>query len=155
MLAYLEQEGQPYRVDRTNADMSYTRNRIRHQLLPHLVEQYNPAVVSVLGRLAEQAAQTASEWETLAQTFLQETELPKAGERLVFDRRRLAGLPRHLVREIFRAAWAREGWPLRAMGYSEWDRLAAIAHDEAVAVDLPGGIRAQTRDHVVLLGPVS
>jgi tRNA(Ile)-lysidine synthase len=153
VLSYLEHEGQPYRLDSSNADLHFTRNRIRHELLPQLTEQYNPALVPLLGQLAEQAAETAAEHEALARTLLTEAELPRAGERLVLDRRRLAALPRHLVREILRSAWVREGWPLRAMGYLEWDRLAAVTFNESVAVDLPGGIRAQGRDHLILIGP--
>jgi len=39
------------RRDPTNMDLSATRNRIRHDLLPHLIE-YNPQIVSALGRTA-------------------------------------------------------------------------------------------------------
>jgi tRNA(Ile)-lysidine synthase len=155
VLKYLEEEGQPYRRDSSNADLKYTRNRIRHELLPQLAGQYNPAIVSVLGRLAEQAAATTADHEALARAMLLEVELPRAGGRLVFDGRRLAALPRHLVREVFRLAWTREGWPMRAMGYQEWDQLAAVAAGEVVAVDLPGRIRAQARERVVVMGSAS
>jgi tRNA(Ile)-lysidine synthase len=154
VLHYLEEERQPYRSDSSNADLTYTRNRIRHELLPHLAKQYSAAIVPLLGRLAGQAAATTAEHEALARMLLAQVELPKAGNRLVLDRRSLASLPRHLVREIFRLAWAREGWPMRAMGYSEWDRLAALTFDEIAATDLPGGIRAQAREQVVVVGPV-
>jgi hypothetical protein len=41
------------------------------------------------------------------------------------------------------------------MRFAEWDRLAAVAMGELVAVDLPGGFRARARERVVQLGPVS
>src|SRR5262249_45357023 len=53
LLAFLEALGQDYRRDSSNADLALVRNRIRHELLPHLAAAYNPAVVSALCRLAE------------------------------------------------------------------------------------------------------
>ncbi len=152
VLAYLEAEGQAYRQDASNDDRSFMRNRIRHELLPYLVQQYNPAIASVLGRLAEQAAQAYEYQVTLAGDLLAEAERWRAGRLLVFAAARLAGQPRWLVREVFRLIWIREGWPLGAMGFREWDRLAAVALGEVAAVDLPGGIRAQRHQHVVQIG---
>src|SRR5207247_2143408 len=57
LIAYLGERRQPFREDSSNADLSFTRNRIRHELLP-LLKQYNPGLVDVLCRLAEQARET-------------------------------------------------------------------------------------------------
>jgi tRNA(Ile)-lysidine synthase len=155
VLTYLEAEGQAYCQDSSNANLDFTRNRIRHELLPHLARHYNPAIVSVLGRLAGQAVEAYQDLQVLAQELLTESELPRAGKMLVFDQKRLATRPRHLVREVFRLAWARENWRLGGMGFREWDRLAALVFGEARAVDLPGGIRAERGERVVRIGPVS
>src|SRR5437763_1727376 len=56
VLDYLRSLGQVAREDRTNAELRFTRNRIRHELLPHLAQRYNPRIAAVLGRLAAQAA---------------------------------------------------------------------------------------------------
>lgn len=152
VLAYLQAEGQTYREDASNRDLNYTRNRIRHDLLPYLAQHYNPAITSVLGRLAEQAAQAYEHQEAKARQLLAEAEQPRAGNVLVFAAPRLAGEPRQLVREAFRLAWIREGWPLASMGFREWDRLAAVTRGEMPAVDLPGGIRACRRRQVVQIG---
>ena len=42
VLEYLRAIGQDYRTDATNEDSQWTRNRLRHELLPLLREQYNP-----------------------------------------------------------------------------------------------------------------
>ncbi|HET9223966.1 MAG TPA: tRNA lysidine(34) synthetase TilS, partial [Roseiflexaceae bacterium] len=72
--AYCAAHGLQPRRDPTNQDRSATRNRIRHELLPRLIE-YNPHIVEALGRtavicadehdLAEQALSAA--WPALAQ----------------------------------------------------------------------------------------
>ena len=54
MLAYLAALNQPFREDASNADPRFTRNRIRHELLP-LLKTFNPDVVSALAHLAEHA----------------------------------------------------------------------------------------------------
>jgi tRNA(Ile)-lysidine synthase len=155
VLDYLRAEGQDCCRDSSNFDPAYTRNRIRHELLPHLAERYNPAIVAVLARLAEQADEDYALLEAQAVELLAEAELPRAGAMLVFDRRRLTTAPRPLLREALRLAWEREGWPLGAMGFAEWERLAAVACGETPASDLPGGVHARCREGVLQLGPRS
>ena len=55
VLAYLRHIGQPWREDETNRDAAYTRNRLRHEVLPMLARAVNPAVGRALWRLADQA----------------------------------------------------------------------------------------------------
>ena len=48
VLAYLHDRQQPFREDSSNELVVFTRNRIRHQLLPLLEQQFNPQVVPSL-----------------------------------------------------------------------------------------------------------
>jgi tRNA(Ile)-lysidine synthase len=50
---YLQQKQLPYRVDASNANSAYTRNRIRNQLLPVLMQGYNPDIVDSLSRMGD------------------------------------------------------------------------------------------------------
>lgn len=154
VLAFLGALGQPFREDSSNRDLSRTRNRIRHELLPHLAAHYNPDVASVLGRLAEQAAEAFRDEEAIAAALLRECELPRAGELLVFDLARLAAALPRAVRALFRQVWQREGWPRDSMGFDAWRRLAALAR-RGKAIDLPGPIRAQRRGRALVLGRVT
>jgi len=56
ILGYLESCGQTYREDETNRTDAHTRNRLRHELLPLLRNEFNPQVDDALLRLADQAA---------------------------------------------------------------------------------------------------
>jgi tRNA(Ile)-lysidine synthase len=153
--AYLETIGQAFRLDRSNQDLRFTRNRIRHALLPFLASQFNPAIQSVLCRLAENAEDVYRWQEVSARALLSEAERPRAGSLVVLDRQRLAAAPRHLVREVFRLVWDREGWPLGRMSFAAWERLAGLAFAElggVMALDLPGGIQARCRERVVQVG---
>lgn len=53
---YLKDCGQNYRVDVTNQDIEYSRNRIRHEVMPQL-KQLNPQVVSHMGQSARMLAE--------------------------------------------------------------------------------------------------
>jgi len=53
VLEYLGAQGLKYREDASNADTRFTRNRIRHELLPMLEREFNPAIREVLLHTAE------------------------------------------------------------------------------------------------------
>ena len=53
--AYLRKLGQGWREDSSNQSMEFTRNRVRHELLPWLEEQFNPEIKQRLAELAEVA----------------------------------------------------------------------------------------------------
>ena len=145
VMSYLDQLRQTYRVDATNDDRCLTRNRLRHELLPLLAEQYNPAIVSLLSHLAQQAEEAFQDEEAAAQELLRAVELPRAGTMLVLDRVQLAAMSAYRVRQLFRLIWRREQWPLDDMPHAAWERLARLVNEEAQAMDLPGKIRVQAR----------
>jgi tRNA(Ile)-lysidine synthase len=50
ILAWLEQEALPHRVDASNLSRAYLRNRVRLDLLPHLTRSYNPRLSQTIWR---------------------------------------------------------------------------------------------------------
>jgi tRNA(Ile)-lysidine synthase len=150
VLAYLEAKGQGYREDSSNRNLALTRNRLRHELLPHLA-RYNPAIARVLCRLAEQADEAYRAVEVQARALLAEAEQTRAGAMLIFKRERLSAAPRRVVCEMFRVIWEREGWATGRMSFTAWERLADVALGKATGVDLPGGERVLCRERVVQL----
>jgi tRNA(Ile)-lysidine synthase len=145
ILDYLASLDQSYRTDSSNSDRRFTRNRIRAQLVP-LLETFNPRVVPVLGRLAEQAEEASAYIEEQARQLLKQAEKPRAGEMVILDRQVLTEGPRLLVREVMRLIWAREGWPMGEMDFDQWDRAAVLANH-----DFPGGVTMRGKERVVQL----
>ena len=90
-----------------------------------------PAVATALARLAEQAEEVFRDEEAAAVDAIVQRPSCRARDMLVFDRCALAAAPRRLTRAALRLAWAREGWPLDAMGYDAWERLAGLVYGEA------------------------
>jgi tRNA(Ile)-lysidine synthase len=60
---YLRERGIPWREDSTNRSLEFARNRIRHQLLPSLVREWNPAMVQALAHTADWALAEEAYWE--------------------------------------------------------------------------------------------
>ena len=52
VIEYLTSLHQPWREDASNLNLSFARNRVRHELLPLLERDYNPAVREALTNLA-------------------------------------------------------------------------------------------------------
>jgi len=71
--AWLRSLHQPWCDDSTNADEAFTRNRIRHHLLP-ILRAYNPQIAMQLDRTATIARDEEAYWqheiERLAQSFV-------------------------------------------------------------------------------------
>lgn len=49
---YCEREGIAYRVDKTNYEIEYTRNYIRHDIIPRIQECCNESIIQTLSRTA-------------------------------------------------------------------------------------------------------
>ena len=62
--AFLRDQGQEWREDSSNRDLSFLRNRVRHRLLPMLMEDFGPATADNLADLAEIARAEEQHWET-------------------------------------------------------------------------------------------
>ncbi|MDA8198011.1 MAG: tRNA lysidine(34) synthetase TilS [Thermaerobacter sp.] len=57
LAAWREGAGIPCREDATNQSRRAVRNRIRHELLPHLADTYNPRVADAVMRLTQSAGE--------------------------------------------------------------------------------------------------
>ncbi len=134
--AYLQAQGQSWREDATNADVAYTRNRIRHELLP-LLRGYNPNLDGLLARLAELARDEESYWQAELARLLPQVLLPgrpvRGGGRAVsthpqqtavaVELERLRGMRPALRRRVLRAAAEKLGHQL---SFEHTARLLAL-----------------------------
>ena len=68
--AYLKSMEQPWRTDSSNRDLSHTRNRVRHLLLPLLEKDFNPSIRQTLAELAEVAQWEDEYWRNELESLL-------------------------------------------------------------------------------------
>lgn len=143
VLEYLQWTGQSYRVDATNADPRFTRNRLRHELLPLLRCEFNSDVDAALLRLANQAAESQQLIFQQAQQLVQHAAVVAPGQ-VELDAKKLANEPPLLIRETCKLAWTAAGLPLQAMGYDQWQQLESlVVGGGAATLNLPGDLRAE------------
>ena len=71
---YCRRYGITFGEDRTNADISFTRNRIRHRLIPYLQRFFKTDIEAILARQAEVTALDWAEREYLYNFFVQHAE---------------------------------------------------------------------------------
>ena len=135
--SFLKSINQPWREDSTNADTAFTRNRIRHELLPQL-RTFNPSIDQTLANLAELAREEESRWQTELTRILPQLLLPgkpvRGGGRAVsttpgdtsisIELDRLRSLDPALRRRVLRAAARRLG---ARLSFDETARLLALA----------------------------
>jgi hypothetical protein len=107
--------------------------------------------VDVLCRLATQAHEVQADVVSRAAELLQQAELPRGGAVLVFRASVLAPQPAYLVAEVFRLVWRREGWPMDAMGFTDWQRLTEIVAGQRPAWEFPSHVRARRLAQVLQL----
>jgi hypothetical protein len=102
-----------------------------------------------LGTLAGEAQQVI---DAHVARLMHTTMRSASPDAVSIDCRPLADEPRYVVRELLLAVWRERGWPLQAMGYDAWQRLAellqqplpqSLASANPIRITLPGNITAQ------------
>lgn len=149
---FLTELGQTFRQDATNEDVSLTRNRLRHELLPRVEQDFNPRVREHLCQLAEQAAGCEEATRIAAETLLDAALLDQSEHVVRLRCDALAKVSRPLTREVFVRLWQRVNWSRQAMTFSHWDRLADfVESDQPAAIDLPGPVSVRRRANMIVL----
>lgn len=137
---YLRSLGQAWREDSTNTDVSYTRNRVRHELIPLLERDYNPNIREVLSEAAEIARDEDAFWEELIEP-LARTAIESDGEITTI---RLEGEAAGTVtvrRRLLRLAANRAGLQLDFQHGEQV--LALLQKSKGAEVELPRDWRAR------------
>ena len=132
---YLKERNIPYKIDRSNLSLEFTRNKIRHQLIP-LLEEINPKVKLAIYRLGEIAGEINS--------FIEE-EVKKAKEGIVkkdesvllLNIQRLFAFHPALQKEIIRSVLAE--FTNYEMGREEIERILEVGR-RGGAITLPGRV---------------
>jgi len=158
---YLQSRKQNWREDSSNQNQRFTRNRIRHRLLPAL-EELNPSVVETLARSAEIARDEEGFWDSYIEA-LGESALRREGGRLQIDiaslRAMHAATARRLLRRAIQEAVGagdQQAFPGCEAGWADFghvQRLLALALEgqSGTGLCLPRGIRARKEFSTLVL----
>lgn len=152
--AYLRVIGQSWREDTSNRDLTFTRNRIRHELLP-LLEGWNPRLREHMAQMAALACDEEAWWQTELARLAPQLLLPgrpvRGGGRaagsgldsgLAIEVSRLGALAPALQRRLIRHAAEKFG---AALDFSATEALRSLALEGRAGqkLALPHGLRAE------------
>lgn len=163
VLDWLRGAGIHWREDETNQDPGYARNRIRHELLPQLREQYNPQIDDTLANLADIARDEEAYWSSVILPVKKEADVcllriseltrePAVGRRLI--RRAIEALKGDLrqiefqhVQRVFKMACSEQGHGraqipgVDVFRSFDWIRLAPQGYDSGRERDFSIALR--------------
>jgi tRNA(Ile)-lysidine synthase len=152
--AYLRTLGQDWREDSSNRHMTFTRNRIRHELLP-LLEGWNPRLREHLAQMAELAHDEEAWWTAELSRLAAQLIMPGrpargggraagegAGAGLGIEVSRLAALAPALQRRLVRHAAEQLG---AALDFAATEAVRSLALDGRAGqrLALPLGLCAE------------
>ena len=165
--ADLKAVGQSWREDQSNADPRYLRSRIRHDVLPALLEAGAAGSgPQARGRLARRVASGLGEIRSARRTLerlaasrvaglVTRPETARGRPEVGFDPAAMARLPAALRRAALRRIWARVSGrqTLRHAHLAALEGL--LGHGRGGRVELPGAVEAVREEGWLRIGPRS
>lgn len=149
LLAYAQAAGLRWREDRSNLDLRFARNRIRHVVLPAL-HAARPDAARHLARLAGRAAEAESAWRHVVREAAAAVLLDRGEADFALARDRLLAYHPHVRTRVVR-------YLLHELG-SRPDRSGTRSAMEFISsgrsggrIDLAGGVRLQREFDRLLL----
>ena len=126
VLDFLRQRGIPWREDSTNRSFAFARNRIRHELLPRLTGQWNPALAQNLAQTADWALTEENYWDAEIARIADRYLVTRA-DSVLLETRRLKELPLAAARRLIRRALELVKGDLRGIDFGHVNGIMEMA----------------------------
>ena len=141
IIDYLEHRNLKYATDSSNNDSRFLRNKIRLELMPEM-EKYQPEIIMVLGKLAENLRYENSLFESQAEKWVDERLAQDKTGNYYLDINSLKDLPDAFIRRIVRNIVKRHYKSLYAIDYDHIQAIIALMSNEKpnITIDLPGDL---------------
>lgn len=145
-----------FRVDSSNLDPRFRRNRVRMELLPMLEREYNPELKRLLSELAARSAEDEDFLEQQARERAGAWRLREAGCEKI-SRAALRNMPPALVRRVLRQMLQDVGAGLSGITHRHIEavRHLAVSSQSGKRLELPHGTEARTEYEWLVLLPRS
>ncbi|MBN1687471.1 MAG: tRNA lysidine(34) synthetase TilS [Candidatus Omnitrophica bacterium] len=150
ILDYLKSHQIPFRIDESNASLSFLRNRIRLKLIPRLIKEFNPRIREALARIPAIVQEENRMLEELEKAAWKRSFRRVSKKKLYLDRKSFSKFPSPLqFRVIDRAlkkVHARSG-----LNFEAWQRLRKNLGLGRYRCSLPRNVDfTLTPSHVIL-----
>ena len=169
VVAYAHEHNLSWREDASNADITFTRNRIRHEIIP-LLEGLNPNLIASLSRTAEIMREEREAFSALLEQPWKEALSEEREGMVRLDRKYLASLSVGIRRALLRRGLEHVRGDLlgiskvhvdalcrliaspRAHGEIHLPRILARVQGDALILTVPHAKQAPIAPHEVSLG---
>jgi tRNA(Ile)-lysidine synthase len=144
--ACLAELNQSSRADNSNSDEKYTRNFLRHRLLPEAQKHFGNSIGDAIIRLGVHAHE--------AQSFISQQAngltaclLVQNPDRVEINTECLAQQPTILVRQFLCQIWDEQHWSQQSMTHQWWQKISktiqAAPQQTTIVLNLPHDIRCE------------
>jgi tRNA(Ile)-lysidine synthase len=113
---FLLERGIAWREDSTNSSLQFARNRIRHELLPQIAREWNPAIGETLANTADWALAEEAWWDAEIDR-LASRHLTTSNDAILLHAGLLATLPLAVARRLVRRAMEAAKGDLRGIDF--------------------------------------
>lgn len=150
--AYLVRHDLPHRVDSSNLEPVYLRNRVRSDLLP-LLSEYNPNVARALTNLGTIMSDVSSHFEALTDRALTEVVKSARVGQFALDLGKLTDYDEASRRCVFRRVFESLRPDLSPLAFHHVENLMNLVrrNEVGVSVELPDGARARLEHGVLVI----
>jgi tRNA(Ile)-lysidine synthase len=142
--AYLQQRNQSFRQDSSNQKDDYTRNRIRNQLIPLIVENFNAQAKQSIHRTSLIVEEAHDTLDDLGQSWLNEAIECQSLEMAKLKRPAPTRLSWPVLQLALKSLWKQKSWPLQAMSNNHWAMIRDVWENptrDTTSIELPGKIK--------------
>lgn len=146
----------PFRVDSTNRDLRFTRNRIRHDVLPLLQGEFNPVIVKVLKGFADRAREDEAFLDEQARERARPWRIREDQEEKI-PIRPLAEFPPAIAKRVLRQMIVSARGSLLGINSLHIDELLHFVHasQSGGKLSLPGGLEASKQLEWLVIRPAA
>lgn len=142
IINYLRCESIDFRIDRTNLQSDYLRNRVRKELIPLIKNRFNPNVVESLCRLARVSREELKFLDENTRFYL-DHHVKISGNYVRIEIPPLGSLSPYFLKHILRKAMEAAGADLRDINFTHTENLYQLLYKiTSSSIELPGGLKA-------------
>jgi tRNA(Ile)-lysidine synthase len=157
LLEFLRERGQSWREDSSNRDIAFLRNRVRHQLLPMITQEFGEAAIEHMAELAEIARAEEEHWACghteIAAAIPGDGMQSQSQQAACLPADTLLALPLAAQRRLVRA-WLETNAPNLNISFRLIDEALELASAPAGRkIEMPSGLNLRRARHELLLEP--
>jgi tRNA(Ile)-lysidine synthase len=126
-----------------NLDLGFTRNRVRHVLIPTLTSEFNPNLIETLAKTVEILTDEDKWMRTITHQWLREHGKEEE-DTFVIQSEKLRSSPRGLARRVIRSGLRQLGSELRDVSFEHIEAVRRLLEPGKSGrfVEIPGGLEA-------------